>query len=110
MMARIDKVGSHRKDEVRTQFQTRDGLYKLMTLSEYSRPSRIPLSGPSTILLRLSFASIMDSINNRVNDIISFNTGKELYSYWYNGPRKVLLEYAFTIISIFHVNLLLCIV
>jgi WD repeat-containing protein 20 len=89
----MEKVGSHRKDEVRTQFKTRDGLYRLMTLSEYSRPSRYPQSAPNTVLLRLSFASVVDSINNRVNDVISFNTGKELYSYFYNGPRKVLLQY-----------------
>ena len=28
------------RDELKTQFMTREGLYKLMTLSEYSRPNR----------------------------------------------------------------------
>ena len=28
------------REELKTQFMTREGLYKLMTLSEYSRPNR----------------------------------------------------------------------
>ena len=31
------------RDELKTQFMTREGLYKLMTLSEYSRPNRCVL-------------------------------------------------------------------
>ena len=32
---------SSRMDELKTQFMTREGLYRLMTLSEYSRPNRV---------------------------------------------------------------------
>lgn len=29
------------KDDLKTQFETREGTYRLMTLSEYSRPNRV---------------------------------------------------------------------
>lgn len=29
------------KDDLKTQFVTREGTYRLMTLSEYSRPNRV---------------------------------------------------------------------
>lgn len=29
------------RDELKTQFITREGVYKQMTLSEYTRPSRV---------------------------------------------------------------------
>lgn len=31
-------------EPIKSQFVTREGTYKLMTLSEYSRPSRVPLN------------------------------------------------------------------
>ena len=33
--------GSNGGDELKTQFMTREGTYRLMTLSEYSRPNRV---------------------------------------------------------------------
>ena len=33
--------GSNSGDELKTQFMTREGTYRLMTLSEYSRPNRV---------------------------------------------------------------------
>lgn len=32
------------KDDLKTHFITREGVYKQMTLSEYSRPNRVPLN------------------------------------------------------------------
>ena len=39
------------RDELKTQFMTREGLYKLMTLSEYSRPNRFVLWKASSKLI-----------------------------------------------------------
>lgn len=37
-MAALDQ---NNKDDLKTQFVTREGTYRLMTLSEYSRPNRV---------------------------------------------------------------------
>ena len=33
--------GGNCDEELKTQFMTREGIYRLMTLSEYSRPNRV---------------------------------------------------------------------
>lgn len=38
MAVQLDQNG---KDDLKTQFVTREGTYRLMTLSEYSRPNRV---------------------------------------------------------------------
>lgn len=90
---------SNGRDEVRTHFTTREGVYKLMTLAEYSRPNRI--SSYSTIqtqqgaalgqganpAVRVSFASL-PSDPSGFCDRICFNHGRELYFYIYRGTRK----------------------
>lgn len=35
------QLDSNSKDDLKTQFVTREGVYRLMTLSEYSRPNRV---------------------------------------------------------------------
>ncbi|XP_002737159.1 WD repeat-containing protein 20-like [Saccoglossus kowalevskii] len=73
------------KDEVKTQFTTREGTYKLMTLSEYSRPNRVPYSAQSCNPVKVSFINVKDPSGG---DRICFNVGKELYFYIYKGIRK----------------------
>jgi len=48
------------KDEIRTHFSTREGLYRVVAVpSEYARPSRYPLDGRGGNLpVRLSFVSV----------------------------------------------------
>lgn len=50
------------KDDLKTHFITREGVYKQMTLSEYSRPNRVPLNQGSSNTgcapVRVSFLSI----------------------------------------------------
>ncbi|VDN08084.1 unnamed protein product [Thelazia callipaeda] len=50
------------KEDLKTHFITREGVYKQMTLSEYSRPNRIPLNQGSNNVgntpVRVSFLSI----------------------------------------------------
>lgn len=79
------------RDEIRTQFITREGAYRLMTLSEYSRPTRMPLNGPNNTPVRVSFVKTLDHATASNDDRLCFNVGKELYVYPYNGIRKVRL-------------------
>ncbi len=51
--------GTGTRDELKTQFMTREGLYKLMTLSEYSRPNRVGYANTAAnpgAPVRVSFA------------------------------------------------------
>lgn len=77
------------KEEIKTQFITREGTYKLMTLSEYSRPNRVTYNGQGSTPVRVSFVSLNDK--SEPNDRICFNVGRELYFYTYKGVRKVML-------------------
>lgn len=87
------------KDDVKTQFSTREGIYRLMTLSEYSRPSRGGYQnsqGAGGTQVRVSFVTMPDPSGN--GDKICFNYGKELYVYVYKGIKKVR---EFTTLSIY---------
>ena len=75
------------KDEIKTQFITREGTYKLMPLSEYSRPNRVSYNGQANTPVKVSFITLNDQ--NGQSDRICFNVGRELYFYHYKGVRKV---------------------
>ena len=75
------------KDDVKTQFCTREGAYKLMSLSEYSRPNRVGLNGQGNAPVKVSFINLSDQPGT--GDRICFNVGRELYFYMYKGVRKV---------------------
>nr|CAD7427906.1 unnamed protein product [Timema monikensis] len=75
------------KDELKTQFITREGNYRLMTLSEYSRPNRVGYTNSQgSAAVRVSFVSLPESSGN--GDRICFNFGRELYVYVYKGVKK----------------------
>lgn len=77
------------KDELKTQFMTREGVYKLMTLSEYSRPNRVGFNAQGNTPVKVSFVTVPDPSGN--GDRICFNVGRELYVYVYKGVKKVSL-------------------
>lgn len=53
---------SSAKDDLKTQFVTREGTYRLMTLSEYSRPNRVGYtSNQSSPQVRVSIVSLPQS-------------------------------------------------
>ncbi|VDM42513.1 unnamed protein product [Toxocara canis] len=53
------------KDDLKTHFITREGVYKQMTLSEYSRPNRVPLNQASYFApVRVSFLTIRPTTSN----------------------------------------------
>ncbi|KFM58032.1 WD repeat-containing protein 20, partial [Stegodyphus mimosarum] len=74
------------KDELKTQFMTREGVYKLMTLSEYSRPNRVGFNTQANTPVKVSFVTMPDPSGN--GDRICFNVGRELYVYMYKGVKK----------------------
>ncbi|KFD65473.1 hypothetical protein M514_03866 [Trichuris suis] len=93
----IDASG---KEVIKSQFITREGTYKLMTLSEYSRPSRVPLNPAQgnnvagSAPVHVSFVTLPADVNessdsaNNCREKICFNVGRELYVYNYEGVAK----------------------
>ncbi|KAL1512764.1 hypothetical protein ABEB36_002296 [Hypothenemus hampei] len=72
--------------DIKTTFITREGMYRLMPLSEYSRPkiSYQPQQGqPPAPQMFLSYVSLGEE-----GDRICVNGGKELYIHIYKGLRK----------------------
>ncbi|XP_077476939.1 WD repeat-containing protein 20 [Stigmatopora argus] len=78
--------GGKEMNEIKTQFTTREGVYKLLTHSEYSRPNRVPFNAQGSIPVKVSFVNVNDQSGN--GDRICFNVGRELYFYIYKGVRK----------------------
>uniref|UniRef100_A0A3B4C8F4 WD repeat-containing protein 20 n=1 Tax=Pygocentrus nattereri TaxID=42514 RepID=A0A3B4C8F4_PYGNA len=78
--------GGKEMNEIKTQFTTREGAYKLLTHSEYSRPNRVPFNSQGSNPVKVSFVNVNDQSGN--GDRICFNVGRELYFYIYKGVRK----------------------
>ncbi|EDV90628.1 WD repeat-containing protein 20 [Drosophila grimshawi] len=56
------------KDDLKTQFVTREGTYRLLTLSEYSRPNRVGYSNnQSSPQVRVSFVTLPNPNKNNTN-------------------------------------------
>uniref|UniRef100_A0A8B9LEV6 WD repeat-containing protein 20 n=1 Tax=Astyanax mexicanus TaxID=7994 RepID=A0A8B9LEV6_ASTMX len=82
--------GGKEMNEIKTQFTTREGAYKLLTHSEYSRPNRVPFNSQGSNPVKVSFVNVNDQSGN--GDRICFNVGRELYFYIYKGVRKVNID------------------
>ncbi|KAF7993261.1 hypothetical protein HCN44_006321 [Aphidius gifuensis] len=90
MAVQLDSGG---KEDLKTQFVTREGIYKLMTLSEYSRPNRVGNTDTrGSASVRVSFVTLPDPADpagiQGLGDRMCFNFGKELYVYLYRGVKK----------------------
>ncbi|KAK0182897.1 hypothetical protein PV327_000984 [Microctonus hyperodae] len=90
MAVQLDGGG---KEDLKTQFVTREGTYKLMTLSEYSRPNRVgDTDTRGSASVRVSFVTLPDPADptgtQGLGDRMCFNFGKELYVYVYRGVKK----------------------
>ncbi|XP_031565691.1 WD repeat-containing protein 20-like isoform X2 [Actinia tenebrosa] len=72
--------------ELKQHFVTKEGVYKLMTLSEYSRPNKMPYSAQQCHPVKVSFVTVKEP--GGCNDRIAFNVGRDLYFYIYKGVRK----------------------
>ena len=99
-MASIACESVHNND-IKTQFVTREGYYKLMTSAEYSRPNRLGYTTQTNnTAVKVSFVTTINgnssdtsngSPNSSTSDRICFNVGRELYVYTYKGVKKVFL-------------------
>ncbi|XP_043403796.1 WD repeat-containing protein 20 isoform X6 [Chelonia mydas] len=96
--------GGKEMNEIKTQFTTREGLYKLLSHSEYSRPNRVPFNSQGSNPVRVSFVNVNDQSGN--GDRLCFNVGRELYFYIYKGVRKILEFLQEGLIRDFSVNIL----
>uniref|UniRef100_A0A4W3JMT5 WD repeat domain 20 n=1 Tax=Callorhinchus milii TaxID=7868 RepID=A0A4W3JMT5_CALMI len=67
-------------------YSNREGVYKVLTHSEYSRPNRVPFNSQGSNPVKVSFVNVNDQSGN--GDRICFNVGRELYFYIYKGVRK----------------------
>ncbi|KAK8406675.1 hypothetical protein O3P69_007327 [Scylla paramamosain] len=81
------------KEEIKTQFTTVEGVYRLLSPSEYSRPNRVAYSssggGGSTPAVRVSLVKVSDSPgHDHDRTKICFNYGRELFVYTYRGIKK----------------------
>lgn len=77
------------KEDIKTHFVTREGSYKLMHHSEYSKPSRVAFNGQTNTPVKVSFVDVSDGTASP--DRLCFNVGRELYVYVYKGVRKVIM-------------------
>jgi len=77
------------RDELKTQFMTREGTYHLMTLAEYSRPNRVGYANQAANCnapVKVSFVNSGTGENG--GEKIAFNYGRELFVYPYKGVKK----------------------
>ena len=77
----------HTSQEIKQHFATKEGCYRLLDLSVYSRPNKVPYNVQQCHPVRVSFVTVKDQ--GGCNDRIAFNVGRELYFYIYKGVRKV---------------------
>ncbi|XP_067024654.1 WD repeat-containing protein 20-like isoform X1 [Acropora muricata] len=76
----------HVNQEIKQHFATKEGCYRLLDLSVYSRPNKVPYNAQQCHPVRVSFVTVKDQ--GGCNDRIAFNVGRELYFYIYKGVRK----------------------
>lgn len=104
MAVNVDTGG---KEELKTQFVTREGIYRLITLSEYSRPNRVGYTNmQGSTSVRVSFVNLPDPSGN--GDRICFNIGRELYVFIYKGVKKVILIFTVCIYIVQLTELCFC--
>jgi len=64
-----NQLDANVKDDLKTQFVTREGTYRLLTLSEYSRPNRVGYSNnQSSPQVRVSFVTLPNPSSNSKNN------------------------------------------
>ena len=81
--------GTGQREELKTQFLTREGTYHLMALAEYTRPNRVgynnqPANG--SVPVKVSF--VHSESEENPGETLAFNYGRELFVYPYRGVRK----------------------
>uniref|UniRef100_A0A8D3EBA4 WD repeat-containing protein 20 n=1 Tax=Scophthalmus maximus TaxID=52904 RepID=A0A8D3EBA4_SCOMX len=73
-------------NEIKSQFRTREGFYKLLTLSDSQQPN----SSPTGFLppVRVSMVKLQPEDPGEESERVCFNIGRELYFYTYTNIKK----------------------
>ncbi|XP_030632982.1 WD repeat-containing protein 20 isoform X3 [Chanos chanos] len=83
-------------NEIKSQFRTREGFYKLLTLSDSQQRGGLP-RGPSTTNssppgflppVRVSMVKLQPEDPSEDSERVCFNIGRELYFYTYTNIKK----------------------
>lgn len=78
-----------KEDVLKTQFVTREGVYKRITAAEYSRGNRVGYATTqANTPVKVSFVSLPEP-SGLLSDKMCFNIGRELFVYNYKGVKKV---------------------
>lgn len=113
MAAAAAGKSTHCGNEIKTQFCTKEGLYKALKLSDYSKPIRLANNTPNNVPVRLSFVTIKGSADEECEDKIVFNVGRDMFLYNFRGINKVIIHYDSIYLSLFnftfHFNLCIAI-
>ncbi len=83
------------KDEQKTRFSTREGVYSLMPLIEYYRPNRSNFSSTPIPLNPVQLSLVTIPGIRDYPERLCLNIGKELYIYVYKGIKSVSTVSAF---------------
>ena len=73
--------------ELRSEFKTKDGVYKNLRMHQFSKPRGQPLLGKELSETRVSFVSVKDM--QGLSEWIVFNSGRELLCYPFQGTQQV---------------------
>uniref|UniRef100_W5NAL1 DM1 locus, WD repeat containing n=1 Tax=Lepisosteus oculatus TaxID=7918 RepID=W5NAL1_LEPOC len=74
-------------NEIKSQFRTREGFYKLLTLSDSQQRGGLP-RGPSAGPVRVSMVKLQPEDPSEESERVCFNIGRELYFYTYTNIKK----------------------
>ncbi|KAL7646443.1 UNVERIFIED_CONTAM: hypothetical protein RMT77_003356 [Armadillidium vulgare] len=100
------------KEEIKTQFSTIEGLYKLLPILEYSRPNRVVYNNTGSCAssppVKISYICLSDTTNRSITNSYSgavsssganitnyertnicYNFGRDLYVYSYKSIKRV---------------------
>ncbi|XP_065661867.1 dystrophia myotonica WD repeat-containing protein [Hydra vulgaris] len=87
-MAASAAVKAQHNSEVKTQFCTKEGCYKSLKFSDYSRPARLANNASNNIPVKLSFVTLKGVPEGDCEDKIAFNVGRDMYFYNFRGTKK----------------------
>ena len=73
--------------ELRSDFKTKDGVYRNLKECQLSKPRGQPLLGKELSETRISLVELKDM--QGISEWIVFNSGRELFCYPYHGVQVV---------------------
>lgn len=73
--------------DIRSEFKTKDGVYKNIKANQFSKPRGHPLLGKELSETQISLVSVKDM--QGLSEWVVFNSGRELFCYPFYGPNQV---------------------